>query len=138
MSEGDLRGTTLRVYWFMLKSGRPLRLSDIQKNLRLSSPSLAQYHIKKLQEMGLVNEKQEGYYVEKVVIRSFFKVRNVVLPIQVFFVAFFGLTFVALLVLLLRTRPDSFTSFEFVALMSNVVALATSVYGAMRSTRELP
>ncbi|MDG6990462.1 MAG: winged helix-turn-helix transcriptional regulator [Nitrososphaerota archaeon] len=138
MSESDLHGTTLRVYWFMLKSGHPLRLSDIQKNLRLSSPSLAQYHIKKLQEMGLVDEKQEGYYVEKVVVRSFFKVRSVILPFQAFFVAFFGLTFVALLVLLLRTRPDSFTSFEFVALMSNAVALLASVYGAMRSTRELP
>ena len=122
----------------MLKSGQPLRISDIQKELRLSSPSLAQYHIRKLIDMGLVLEKQEGYVVQKVVLKSFFKLRNTIMPFQVFYVVFFGSSLLALLFILESVRPNGLTSFDFLALMVNVVALIASIYETQKTMRNVP
>jgi len=50
-SEEDvLKGTTLRVYRLIYRQGRPMGVHDVQRGLQLSSPSVAQYHIKKLLE----------------------------------------------------------------------------------------
>ena len=48
-----LSGTTLKVYRFLYKQGaRPVSLHDIQRGLKLSSASLAQYHVRKLLDAG--------------------------------------------------------------------------------------
>ncbi|MDG6981938.1 MAG: ArsR family transcriptional regulator [Nitrososphaerota archaeon] len=137
MPETELKGTTMKVYWFMLRTGHAVRQADIQKGLGLSTASLAQYHLRKLVEMGLVSEVQEGYRVDKVIVRSFFRVRNKLLPFRVFYVVFFSITFSALIVLE-AIHPGTITSFQFIAIVGNAVALAASVYDALHTLRELP
>jgi hypothetical protein len=110
----------------------------MQKDLHLTSPSLAQYHIKKLVEMGLVQDTQEGYVVKKVVLKSFFRIRNTILPFQVFYAVFFGSSLVALLLLLIVRRPEVVTSFDFVAIVVNVVALLASIYETRRTISNMP
>jgi DNA-binding transcriptional ArsR family regulator len=58
-AEDMLRGTTLEVYRFLLKGSRPLGAREIQRALKFSSPSLAVYHLSKLEEIGLV-KKENG------------------------------------------------------------------------------
>ena len=57
-----IKGNTLRVYLFVLRSG-PCELRDVQRGLKLSTPSLAFYHLSKLVEVGVVNRTEDGRYV---------------------------------------------------------------------------
>ena len=79
-SESDdvLRGTTLRIYRFMYREGRPLGLHEIQRALGLSSASIPQYHINKLIKAGLVKEDEggSGYYVDRLVFENMIRIRN--------------------------------------------------------------
>jgi len=61
--ENELRGTTLAVYWFMLKQDRPLGAREIQRELELSSSSLSLYHLDKLMDLGLVHRDRYGSYL---------------------------------------------------------------------------
>jgi DNA-binding transcriptional ArsR family regulator len=62
--EYALRGKAWRVYWFLLKTGQPVSVREVQRALHFSSPSVANHHLEQLRELGLV-QKQEigGQYV---------------------------------------------------------------------------
>ena len=122
---GDLTGTSLKVYRYMLKAGKPVRLAAVQRDLRMIGLSLAQYHAKKLVEMGLIREVQEGYVVEKVVIQNVFRIRRMLIPFQLAYAVFFSFTLLAL-VFLAWSIP--FTAFSLIAIVVNVTALGISLY----------
>lgn len=84
----DLWGKTLKVYRHVLKVGKPIRLVDVQRDLGFSSASLAQYHLKKLDEMGLVREDQEGYVVDRMAYQQVFRIRRTLIPFQLASVLF--------------------------------------------------
>ncbi|HYB84738.1 MAG TPA: hypothetical protein VED86_05360, partial [archaeon] len=48
-----IRGNTTRVYLFVLKNG-PCELREVQRALKLSTPSLAFYHLSRLVQSGVV------------------------------------------------------------------------------------
>ena len=102
-----LKGTTLRVYRCLYRAGTPMGIHEVQRALKLSSPSVAEYHIKKLVRAGLAKEGQNGYTVDKVVFENVIRIRRTVIPLQTTFVAFFATAFVVLLTVL---RPTSITS----------------------------
>ncbi len=118
--------------------GRPIGVSAVQKGLHLSSPSLAQYHLRKLAEMGLVEERPEGYIVTKVVLKSFFRIRNIILPFKVFYAVFFAGSLITLLSILYLGSMRMVTSFEVVAIVVNVVAIVVSLYETGRTLRDMP
>ncbi|RLE77751.1 MAG: hypothetical protein DRJ56_01655 [Thermoprotei archaeon] len=60
-----LEGTTLRVYRFMLIHGKPVGVRELQRRLGLSSPSVAAYHLSKLERLGLVEKLVDGKYVAR-------------------------------------------------------------------------
>lgn len=47
-----LSGTTLRVYRFLYREGKPMNIHDVQRGLNLSSASVAQYHIRSCFKQG--------------------------------------------------------------------------------------
>ena len=57
-----IRGNTVRVYLFVLRNG-PCELRDVQRALKLSTPSLAFYHLSRLVQTGIVNRSEDGRYV---------------------------------------------------------------------------
>jgi len=57
-----IKGNTVRVYLFVLRNG-PCELRDVQRALKLSTPSLAFYHLSKLVEAGNVKRTEDGRYV---------------------------------------------------------------------------
>jgi predicted transcriptional regulator len=77
--EYALRGKAWKVYWLLLKNGRPMSVREVQKALHFSSPSVAQHHLEQLKEMGLVQKQDVGghyYLVSEVkigVLRHFVK-----------------------------------------------------------------
>lgn len=132
--ETYLKGTTYRVYRYMVKQGHPVRISEVQKALGLSSPSVAQYHIRKLLRLGLIREEQEGYAIDKMVLENVVRFRRVSIPVQTAYVAFFVVT---LLILILFLRPATISSVYFFALVVNGVALCVSLYEMAKTLRRL-
>lgn len=57
----EIRGKTLKVYLYLLRHG-PSELRDIQREVGLSSPSLASYHLRRLAEAGFVTQDKHGIY----------------------------------------------------------------------------
>jgi len=60
-----LKGTTLKVYLFMVKHGKPVGVREVQRALNLSIPSLAAYHLSKLEESNLLKRERGDFIVNK-------------------------------------------------------------------------
>ena len=95
--EYALRGKAWKVYWLLLKSGRPMSVREVQKALHFSSPSIAQHHLEQLREIGLVQKKDVGGHyllvgeVKIGVLRHFVKLGRLLFP-RYFFYAVFSTT----------------------------------------------
>lgn len=90
--ESELRGNTLRVYWMLLRSqNASVGVREVQRLLGFSSPGLASYHLSKLVELGLVEEKNSEYRlireVRVGVLRQFTKFGSIMLPRYVLYAA---------------------------------------------------
>jgi len=57
-----IKGNTVRVYLFLLRNG-PCELRDVQRALKLSTPSLAFYHLSKLVQSSYVKQTEDGRYM---------------------------------------------------------------------------
>ena len=128
-----MNSTTLRVYRFLYKQGRPVGVNEIQKGLSLSSPSLAHYHIQKLLEQGLVREEAGGYVVDKIVFENMIRVRRSVIPFQTTYLTLFLSTLVIMLTIL---RPAEISGVYLFALLVNALALGIFAYETLKSLRQ--
>ena len=93
MSSQEIKGNTLKVYLYLLKHG-PSELREIQRGVRLSSPSLASYHLGKLSEAGYVKQDEYGRYfavkdTADKILEGYSKVGPKVVPQMFFFALFF-------------------------------------------------
>ena len=118
----------------MYRAGKPVRTNDVQRDLKLSSPSVAQYHLKKLLRLGLVKEVPEGYAIDKVIYENMVRIGRVTVPFQAAYVAFFA---ACVSVLLTFLRPTVLTSTYVFALGAIAVALVASVYETWRTLTRL-
>ena len=83
--ESELKGNTLRVYWLFLRApGGSVGVRQTQKALGFSSPTLASYHLRKLEDMGLLRVDRGEYHLVREVrvgiLRQFTKLGGVLLP----------------------------------------------------------
>lgn len=85
-----ISGTTLDVYLCILTSKNSTGVRDVWRTLKLSSPSLAQYHINKLLDLKLIENSPDGKYqaneeeqIES--LKSFVKLRGRLIPRLVFY-----------------------------------------------------
>jgi len=139
MVDAELKGNTLRVYVYALKKRR-VGVREVQRALLMSNPSLAQYHLNKLKELGLVADSKGEYEVVSQVkvdiMRDFLRVGTLIVPRFIFYAFFFTvfavyLTFVALP--LLQVVP-------LLVWFSGSLAVAAAVfwYEALRAWRSAP
>lgn len=86
--------TAYRVYLCLLKS-RVASIKDIQKAMEFPTTAQAKYHLKKLVDLGLAKEDEDAMFraTERRfgILRFFFRVRNSIFPISLFYSVFFGL-----------------------------------------------
>ena len=110
-TEGDLeyalRGKAWRVYWYLLKNGKPVSVREVQRALHFSSPSVANHHLEQLRDLGLV-EKQDvgGHYVlvsqVKIgVLKHYVKLGKLLFPRYFFYALFSTIFYVGYLALFL-------------------------------------
>jgi len=109
--EDLLKGTTLKVYKFVLKSKGPVGIREIQRGLKLSSPALAYYHVEKLEEGGLLKKSMQGYEPNRVFLKTMIRLRGILIPRYFFYSIFFVLSLIVELILFkppILTRDYSF------------------------------
>jgi len=135
--ESELRGSTLRVYWYVFKKGESAGVREIQRALGMASPSTALHHLDKLRELGLVEKDRFGQYVMvrevKVgTLRFFSRLGSLVLPRYLFYAAFFT---TSLLVYVLR-EGFAGSAQGIMALMFGLTATLVSWYETARAWSE--
>jgi hypothetical protein len=128
-----LSGTTLKIYRYLYRQGgSPAGFHEIQRGCRLSSPSVAQYHVKKLLDVGLIKEVDSGYVVDRVLFENMIRIRKSIVPMQLTFMVFFISTLVLLLTLL---RPNSLSATYFFSVTINIAAIVLFAYEANSTWR---
>lgn len=60
-----LEGKTLSVYSYAVKEGKPVGPREVMRGVNLSSPSVAYWHLQKLEACGLLEKNAYGEYVVK-------------------------------------------------------------------------
>ena len=58
-------GTTLNVYSYVVKKGKPVGPREVMRGASLSSPSVAYWHLQKLENAGLLQKNGTGEYIVK-------------------------------------------------------------------------
>jgi len=116
-----LKGNTLRVYVYVLKKGR-VGVREVQRSLGFSNPSLAQYHFKKLKELGLVREDGGEYEVASEVkvdvLRDFLRFGTLLVPRFVMYAMFFTVFTVYLTIVSLQIYSIVPIVYWFTALLT--------------------
>jgi hypothetical protein len=129
-----LKGTTLRVYRYILKSKNPVGIHDVQRGLGLSSSSVAQYHVRKLLSLGLIREDGNGYVIDKIIFANVIRFRRTAIPSQAALVAFFAGSLTVMLTVL---RPATPTSTYLYALVAISIGLLAAMYETARTLSRL-
>jgi len=129
-----LRGKAWKVYWLLLKNGRPMSVREVQRALHFSSPSVANHHLEQLRELGLVEKQNIGghyYLVSQVkigVLRHFVKLGKLLFP-RYFFYAVFSTT---LLITYLLFLMQGFTRENLFILSFGTIVSVIFWYEAVR------
>ena len=124
-----LRGLTLKVYKVILRSDKPIGIREVQRVLNLSSPTLALYHVNKLEEAGLIKKELNGYVADRVILENLVRLRRILIPRNLFYTIFLTSSLVMLAVFL---RPPILTREYVFSLAVISIAAATSVYETVR------
>jgi hypothetical protein len=152
----ELTGTTLRVYRYLYRAGKPRGIHDIQRALALSSSSVAVYHVRKLLEAGMIREADQnasstndkieqakaqtlegekraaGYVVDRLMFDNMIRIRRSLIPVQVGYAVFFAS---ALVLLFSLFRPDGLSGAYIFAIIVIGVAVGVFVYQAFRTSQ---
>jgi len=128
----ELKGNTLRVYWSLLNSRDGVTgVRQLQRQLGFSSPTLAAYHLNKLENLELVVKERGDYRlvreVKVGVLKQFIKLGTFLLPRYIFYATFFTML---LIFLLTQLREISFCS--VFALMLGILSTVILWYETIR------
>lgn len=101
-----MRGLTLKVYRFILKNNSPSGIREIQRALNLSSPTLALYHVNKLEEAGLIKKQETGYVADRIVLENCIRLKRTLVPRFFFYTVFLSVSLIILTVFLRPANTD--------------------------------
>ena len=91
-----LHGRTLMIY-FVLLNKKTTGVRDLQRHLDLSSPSVAKYHLEKLVNLNLIENRNGIYHLNKKadlpVLTSWVLIGKILLPRAIFAAIFFTILF---------------------------------------------
>ncbi|MFX0149518.1 MAG: winged helix-turn-helix domain-containing protein [Candidatus Hodarchaeota archaeon] len=96
--ESAIKGTTLEVYFYLLRKKDSAGVREIQRGLNLSSPSVSSYHLEKLENLGAIRKNRFGNYeiskkIDIGALKHFVIVRNFTLPRFFFYAIFISVLF---------------------------------------------
>lgn len=125
-----LRGLTLEVYRFILKNDSPSGIREIQRALNLSSPTLALYHVNKLEEAGFVKKHDMGYVADRIVLENCIRLKRTLVPRFFFYTIFLS---VSLLILTVFLRPTTLTREYVFSIAAITIGTIASAFETLRA-----
>jgi len=128
-----LKGLTLKVYKYIVKNDRPVGIREVQRVLGLSSPTLALYHMNKLEEAGFIKKQMNGYVADRIVLENLIRFRRMLIPKNLFFTVFMV---TSLIILVVFMRPPVFTREYVFPLAVIFVATIILIYETLKAFSE--
>jgi len=137
--ESELKGKTLLVYMYMLRSPtEAVGVREVQRGLGFSSPSVSSYHLTKLLELGLVENVYGDYKVVKEVkvgvLRQFVTLGGVMLPRYLFY----AVLVTTMIITYLIQRPFYPSPESITTLVMGLVPAIILWYETVRIWRDRP
>ncbi|MCW3986421.1 MAG: hypothetical protein NWE91_08470 [Candidatus Bathyarchaeota archaeon] len=138
--ESQLKGKTLQVYWYLIRSSNhSAGVREIQRSLHFSSPSIAVHHLGKLQDIGLVTKNRTGEYVLKEevkvgLLRFFTRVGRFLVPRYLFYSVWLNTMLITYLLFYGLTGSVH----NFFALAFGVIGCSVLWFETIRLWREKP
>ena len=138
--ESQLKGKTLLVYWYMLRSSSfSVGVREVQRALGFSSPSVAAHHLNKLLSLGLVDQKGTGEYfitqeVKVGLLRFFTRLGRFLVPRYLFYSVWFS----TMLIVYLIFYGLNGSIHNIAALIFGVIACLILWFETVRLWREKP
>ena len=139
----SLKGNTLRVYMHILRnsSSDSIGIRELQKELNLSSPTLAKYHLDRLEAMGLLKRNEGGSYsllkeVKVDVLQPFFTVGSLIIPRLFTYAVMISILFAYLAIVVVPS--GNLVELDFFAIVIGAVSLIALWYETFRSWRNTP
>jgi hypothetical protein len=135
----ELRGRTLKVYWFLLERGSKsgVGVRETQRTLGFSSPRLAAYHLERLEALGLVENRAGEYFLIKEVkvgvLKHFLRFGRFLLPRYLFYATMFTTFLVYIMVEFAKVDAPS-----VLALVLAILGSAIFWYETVRAWKEKP
>jgi DNA-binding transcriptional ArsR family regulator len=113
----------------LLKANKPLGIRELQRALKLSSPSVAAYHLTRLERAGFVKKESGNFVVNKIVLESFVKIGRFLVPKYLFYSVFAALILAIELVIL---RPDVITREYYFSTFATAIFLGIFCYETVK------
>ena len=134
-SSDCIEGTTLTVYSYVVRQGKPIGTRDVMRGAGLSSPSVAYRHLQKLENLGLLQRNEYGDYIvkEKTKVRGYLWVGRRLLPrMLIYAFAFMGILFLELAILAIHFEAEtSSANYQFTIfflIITLITAAAMSLF----------
>ncbi len=127
-----LSGKTLQIYWYLLTHDNA-GIREIQKELKIPSPSTVSYHINKLVKENLVVQSDKsGKYLVKSEVKNgiiglYIKIGRRMIPRMLFYSSFFSIGFL-LFSLLLILRGGNLSIVEILFLFFSLSAACIFIF----------
>jgi Predicted transcriptional regulator len=128
-----LKGTALDIYRLMLTSNKPFGIREIQRALELSSPSIAQHHLLKLERVGLVKKEAGNYVINKVLLRNYIKINHFLVPRYFFYTVF--ATMILILELTVLQPKEIYQAYIF-SVIASIMIVTIFCYETIRVWHE--
>lgn len=140
----NLEGNTLNVYVYAIKEGKPVGPREVMRATGLTSPSVAHWHLQKLEGLGLLTRTEYGEYVvkEKVNVSGHLWVGRTLVPRLIFYSFFFlGIMImeIALLAVPLLLQGQAVNMYLFYLISPTAIAMVLFLAEGMllgKKTRE--
>jgi len=134
----ELRGNTLRAYWALLGAENGVMgVRELQRKLGFSSPALAAYHLRKLEDLGLVTMERGDYKVLREIkvgiLEQFIKLGTFMLPRYVFYATLF-----TTLLIFFISQLKELNFYSLFGLIFGILATSILWYEAVRILRQKP
>jgi hypothetical protein len=96
--ESAIKGTTLDVYFYLLRKKSSAGVREIQRKLCLSSPSVSSYHLEKLVDLEVIKKNRFGSYeiakkIDIGALSNFMMIGNYTFPRFIFYAVFVSILF---------------------------------------------
>ncbi|MCW4045694.1 MAG: hypothetical protein NWE94_09290 [Candidatus Bathyarchaeota archaeon] len=110
-SDSLLEGTTLSVYRYVAKEGKPVGPRDVMRAMHFNSPSVGYRHLQKLEDSGLLAKNEYGEYFlrKKAKVKGYHWLGKRLMPnIMVYFYIFLAVFFVEIAVLAMHFAVETY------------------------------